>query len=360
MPPSRSSINAVIITAVVTYIVSTFSHGRVSQIATLPLQESRTATSLPLSMMEVDDIAFAVLTSAKHHQTRVNALLRSWGRRAQIRIIATDKASPRLLAAYPQFAVLPYEGIEQLGKKALAVWGLFCEDESFAGSRELVDDESAPAKKSTRKAKWFVMVDDDTFVVMNNLRSVLAQLDPNKDIYGGYVLNHLPEGPFVGGGGGIVLSRPVMEKLCRRKQDTTSKCSAESTLLAAGDLATHSCVNEELGIGPTHIEGFLPVNVRNLLNETYCKTVWWWPAHLPCRLPRRLVTFHYARHDDLVEIDYWAHEFSSAANSPAVVVTRFKGPSKDQLARVAEARRDLALERDALRKAGVPIQDYRV
>lgn len=67
------------------------------------------------------------------------------------------------------------------------------------------------AWKSSPDQDWYFMIDDDTFVLADNLGKFLATLDPNKPYYLGSAvagLNHI----FAHGGSGIVLSKGLMKK----------------------------------------------------------------------------------------------------------------------------------------------------
>jgi hypothetical protein len=352
----RSNAQLVLITALLTYAVSYFQFhsncalwfvsvpslagtgGSGSDDAAGPVRLSPVAVSAiggaaattTQAMLRTDEISFAVLTSAKHHNTRLRDLFRSWGSRASIRIVATDNATDVEAASIPSLTVFPYHGRTLLGRKAMAIWARFCTDESFVtplgagsatsssastGAAQLNATNSASSVEEAGKvtgAKWFVMVDDDTFVAIHNLRWALSALDPLQPIYAGYVLTHMPHKPIVGGGGGIVLSRAALQGICAANKLTRSRCHPEGVISQAGDTATRSCVVDELGIRPTHIEGFLPVGVKAMMNASYCKAIWWWPEHIPCRPPSRVVTFHYVRRDEMLLADYWANTFASA------------------------------------------------
>ena len=73
------------------------------------------------------------------------------------------------------------------------------------------------------QADWFLKADDDTFVVMENLKYFLRDHQPSKPIYFGYRLQNkdlikLPDKPstnnksFASGGAGYVLSKEALER----------------------------------------------------------------------------------------------------------------------------------------------------
>jgi hypothetical protein len=272
MGSARSNAQLVLITALFTYAVSYFQFhsncalllvsvpslagtgGSGSLDAAGPVRLSPEALSavggaaatMTQAKLQTNEISFAVLTSAKHHNTRLRDLLGSWGSRASIRIVATDNATDVEAASIPSLTVFPYHGSKLLGRKAIAIWARFCRDESFltplgsgsatsssasTAAATVVATNSASSIEKAGKmtgAKWFVMVDDDTFVAIHNLRWALSALDPLKPVYAGYVLTHMPDKPIVGGGGGIVLSRAALQGLCAANKLTRSRCHPEA------------------------------------------------------------------------------------------------------------------------------------
>ncbi|CAJ0591624.1 unnamed protein product [Cylicocyclus nassatus] len=59
--------------------------------------------------------------------------------------------------------------------------------------------------------EWYIRADDDTYVVMEHLKSYLSTLDPNKPYYLGYVLKPRLEHGYNTGGSGYVLSRKALQ-----------------------------------------------------------------------------------------------------------------------------------------------------
>ena len=322
-------------------------------------QTSRTSdpfvsvSGLQVPVLPRHSVAFAVLTQQSHFGSRLARLAATWGSLASIRVVASDNVTAPWLEAYPAIVPLSqFRGRKSLGQKAMKLWSLLCEDSSFTGreAEARTDLErlnvSHPANTdehgNVRRANWFVMVDDDTFVVVPNLFAFLAELDPGKHFAGGYVLSHLPgNATMIGGGGGIVLSRKTMTALCAATASEESTCSVSGVRVPAGDAATADCL-DELGVKPTHVEGMMPFNVFDHTQRGYCARAWWYPTHMRCEPPRRLISFHYVRGRDYAAAHYFAHTFArvnTVPGPPPATATRFQGPSKVQLMQLAKLRR---------------------
>ncbi|KAJ3074674.1 hypothetical protein HDU98_010564 [Podochytrium sp. JEL0797] len=85
------------------------------------------------------------------------------------------------------------------------------------------------------QSDWYMMIDDDTYVFLDNLMDHLNSLDPNEPIYTGRatsfvgcdgVIEH-GDGPAFGhGGSGYILSRAAMRKLMSKFTHLNKKYSS--------------------------------------------------------------------------------------------------------------------------------------
>ena len=65
-------------------------------------------------------------------------------------------------------------------------------------------------------AKWYVLLDDDTFVIKASLLAVLGRLDPSEPHYLGNAVGDF-RGRFGHGGSGILISGAAMSQLFERE-----------------------------------------------------------------------------------------------------------------------------------------------
>lgn len=99
-------------------------------------------------------------------------------------------------------------------------------------------------------AEWFVMIDDDTYVFLDNLQTFLKKHDPNKNHYFGSAnmfegcdgVSVLGEGGplFAHGGSGIVLSRNALKTM----MGIVEKCIIKYKNCWAGDIRLALCLRD--------------------------------------------------------------------------------------------------------------------
>jgi hypothetical protein len=216
------------------------------------------------------DVLISVLTSAQHHNTRLKQLMGTWGKHVRWGVIASDEASKE----HNTTAVVTQKGRDQLGKKSQKIWKMMCKED----------------------AKWYGTVDDDTFLILHNLLEALngprlANYDDK--FYIGYTLTHTPVA-FVGGGGGIFLSRGTMKALCAESEKSNPCNDASIPDGQAGDIATSNCM-VHLGVQATHQDGFYPFPPDKMVEPApnWCTETWWVPKHITCPPVERAISFHY-------------------------------------------------------------------
>ncbi|KAJ3106941.1 hypothetical protein HDU97_005222 [Phlyctochytrium planicorne] len=109
-------------------------------------------------------------------------------------------------------------------------------------------------------AKWYMMIDDDTYVLMNNLIDFLKGRNPNDPHYIGNAnvftgcdnVNEFGEGPsFAHGGSGILMSRGAVERLIKGgepdykgKGKGIEECILRYKDCWAGDIRTALCMRD--------------------------------------------------------------------------------------------------------------------
>ncbi|KAJ3042522.1 hypothetical protein HDV00_007056 [Rhizophlyctis rosea] len=135
-------------------------------------------------------------------------------------------------------------------------------------------------------AKWYFMVDDDTYVFWENMRLALSTINADEPHYYGAKnvfkgcdgVKKFGDGPhFAHGGSGIVISRGAMKKIMEEK--ALRECIVRYRTCWAGDIRTALCLRDH-GIKLEGLKGFNkePPNVR-----------YWYPRE-PCDRP---LTFHH-------------------------------------------------------------------
>ncbi|XP_076464700.1 glycoprotein-N-acetylgalactosamine 3-beta-galactosyltransferase 1-like [Babylonia areolata] len=154
------------------------------------------------------------------------------------------------------------------------------------------------------RADFFMKVDDDTYVIMENLRYFLSHLDPDKPFFTGRHFKPLLKQGFTSGGAGYVLSRAALKRLGTRTR-TPPQCE---------DFGIHEDVHlsacmEKLGIpilnstdsrGGSRFHPYTPMkHVVTGLGKNYQH----WDAGIvrigPQAINEYPITFHYITPNDM-------------------------------------------------------------
>ena len=90
------------------------------------------------------------------------------------------------------------------------------------------------------KADWFLKADDDTYVIVENLRRLLKDHDSQKPIYFGRRFKpYIPQG-YMSGGAGYVLSKEAVRRFVKEGLTNPSKCRVDHG--GAEDLEIGQCL----------------------------------------------------------------------------------------------------------------------
>lgn len=127
-----------------------------------------------------------------------------------------------------------------------------------------------------KEADWFLKADDDTYVVLDNLRWILSNHTPEEPIYFGKRFKPYTKQGYMSGGAGYVLSK---EALKRFVEGFRTKVCTHTTPVE--DLALGQCL-EKMGVlagdsrDTLHRETFHPFVPEHHLTSTFSKSFWYW------------------------------------------------------------------------------------
>lgn len=190
------------------------------------------------------------------------------------------------------------QNLEKKAKHVKATWAQRCNKVLFMSSEENQDFPAVGLKtKEGREqlywktikafqyvhdhyledADWFMKADDDTYVILDNLRWLLSRYNPEQPIYFGRRFKPYVKQGYMSGGAGYVLSKEALRRFVDAFK--TEKCTHSSSI---EDLALGRCmeiINVEAGDSrdTTGKETFHPfVPEHHLIKGYLPKTFWYW------------------------------------------------------------------------------------
>nr|CAH0107413.1 unnamed protein product [Daphnia galeata] len=130
-----------------------------------------------------------IMTSPKHHKTKALAVKETWGKRCNILLFMSSQSDSTL----PSVQLAVKEGRNGL-------WGKTREAFRYVWDRyqDQVD--------------WFLKADDDTYVVLENLRYFLSPYNTSKPLWFGHKYKTDVKAGYFSGGAGYVLSKEATKR----------------------------------------------------------------------------------------------------------------------------------------------------
>ena len=161
-----------------------------------------------------------VLTMQESLKLKAEHVRRTWGNKCNKLVFFSSKTDD----SFPAVGLDTAEGYKQLSGKTLhALKYLF--------------------QNHFNDADWFLKADDDTFVILENLRYFLSDKDSNSPVYYGHHFKTILKQGFTSGGAGYVLSREALGRFGKFGHDP-KKCN---TSYEAEDVDFGACM-ETLGV----------------------------------------------------------------------------------------------------------------
>ncbi|KAK6470314.1 glycoprotein-N-acetylgalactosamine 3-beta-galactosyltransferase 1-like [Huso huso] len=189
-----------------------------------------------------------VMTSPQSLQSKARHIKTTWGRRCDELLFLSSVSDP----SFPALGLNTSEGRSQLYRKTMAAFTLLHD-------------------RYLQHADWFLKADDDSYVVMENLRRLLSKHDPQDPVYLGRRFSPYLKQGYMSGGAGYVLSREALQRYVGGLRDGT--CTHTSSV---EDLALGRCL-EKVGVpagdsrDQLHRESFHPFLQTTCSSQAPCR-----------------------------------------------------------------------------------------
>ena len=161
-----------------------------------------------------------VMTEPQNHETKARHVKDTWGRSCNKLVFMSSQEDPSL----PAVGLHAEEGQDNLQQAHLYLY------------KNHFDD-----------ADWFLKADDDTYVVVENLRYMLQAHNHTDPVYFGCKFKPYVKQGYMSGGAGYVLSKEALGRLATKGLEDTSMLRCRSDDGGAEDVEMGKCM-EGLGV----------------------------------------------------------------------------------------------------------------
>ncbi|EDO46406.1 predicted protein, partial [Nematostella vectensis] len=232
-----------------------------------------------------------VMTSPTNLPVKGKPVKETWGKRCDVLLFMSSKEDK----SFPAVGLDVPEGHGKLWFKTRAAWQYVIDHH--------MDD-----------ADWFLKADDDTYVIVENLKYLCSKYDPDKPHFFGRKFKMF--GGYHSGGAGYVFSKETLRRFAKLLKDE-KRCPLESF---AEDVEVGRCLAKE-GVSPGDTrdsrmrETFHPFPPEHHLIPGFLPKDFWyhqynaWPIKdgTPECCADHAITFHYISPNMMYQMEYFVY-----------------------------------------------------